>query len=204
MSACPASASATLGSVAHPEDLRLRRAGPSDAEAIAALHADSWHRHYRGAYADAYLDGDVVSDRLAVWAKRLREPDPLHHTILVEDGDGLVGFAHTILDEDAAWGALLDNLHVVHGHRHRGIGTRLLASCAPVVLERRTGLYLWVLEQNVAAQTFYAARGGTCAGRALVPPPGGVAGRLNGSPAMLRYAWDVEQLARLHAEHLEN
>jgi hypothetical protein len=27
------------------------------------LHADSWRRHYRGAYADAFLDGDVLADR---------------------------------------------------------------------------------------------------------------------------------------------
>jgi len=36
--------------VAYLEDLQLRLASPSDAEAIAALHADSWRRHYRGAY----------------------------------------------------------------------------------------------------------------------------------------------------------
>lgn len=54
--------------MAYLKDLRLRLANPSDAETIAALHADSWRRHYRGAYSDAFLDGDVISDRLAVWA----------------------------------------------------------------------------------------------------------------------------------------
>ncbi len=45
---------------------RLRHAGPEDAEQVAALHADSWRRHYRGAYADSYLDGDVVAERMQV------------------------------------------------------------------------------------------------------------------------------------------
>lgn len=187
--------------MAYLEDLVLRLANASDAEAIDALHADSWRRHYRGAYSDAFLDDDVISDHVVVWADRLREPDPPRYTILVEDGGGLIGFAHTAFDEDQAWGALLDNLHVAHGHGRRGIGSQLLALTAAAVIERRTGLYLWVQEQNVAAQAFYEARRGKCVDRALISPPGGVANRLNGSPVKLRYAWSVEHLAPLYAEH---
>ncbi|MBA3339752.1 MAG: GNAT family N-acetyltransferase, partial [Geodermatophilaceae bacterium] len=145
--------------MAYLEDLEFRHASPSDAGAIAALHADSWRRHYRGAYSDAFLDSDVASDRLVVWTGRLRARDPLHYTMVVEDGGGLVGFAHTAFDEDSTWGSLLDNLHVGHGHTRRGIGSQLLASTVSAVLERRTGLYLWVQEQNVAAQAFYDAHG---------------------------------------------
>ncbi|MBV9411286.1 MAG: GNAT family N-acetyltransferase, partial [Acidimicrobiia bacterium] len=41
-------------------DVRCRVATIDDVEAIAALHADSWRRNYRGAYLDSYLDGDVL------------------------------------------------------------------------------------------------------------------------------------------------
>ena len=172
------------------EGLQFRLAGPADAKAVANLHADSWRRHYRGAYSDAFLDGDLVADRLAVWTDRLREPDPRRCTILVEDRS-LVGFSHALFACDSTWGAMLDNLHVSDGHRRRGIASRLLALTAEAVLERteRTGLYLWVLEQNVEAQAFYEARGGRCVGRELVSPPGGIASRVTGSPAKLRYAW---------------
>jgi hypothetical protein len=34
-------------------DLQFREAGPGDAGAIAGLHADSWRRHYRGAFSDS-------------------------------------------------------------------------------------------------------------------------------------------------------
>jgi hypothetical protein len=88
------------------EEPRLRLAGPGDAAAVAKLHAESWRRHYRGAYSDAFLDGDVFADRLAVWTKRLREPDPRRCAILAED-DALVGFANTVFDDDPRWGALL-------------------------------------------------------------------------------------------------
>ena len=168
----------------------FRPAGPADAAAVAHLHADSWRRHYRGAYSDAFLDGDVVSDRLAVWTERLREPDPRRCTILAEDG-GLVGFANTFFDDDPTWGALLDNLHVADGHKSRGIGSRLLELTAKELLERSepTGLYLWVLEQNRDGQAFYEACGARRVGRRPVPPPGGIASRLSGSPMGLRYAW---------------
>jgi hypothetical protein len=46
-----------------------------------------------------------------------------------------------------------------------------------------------VLEQNVDAQAFYRARGGVNAGRRPVQPPGGIPGRLRGSPAALRFVW---------------
>jgi GNAT superfamily N-acetyltransferase len=126
---------------------------------------------------------------MAEWTRRLREPDRPSQTIVADDGERLVAFVHTVFEEDPVWGALVDNLHVVHGERRRGLGSRLLAMTARAVLERGSGLYLWVLEQNVDARAFYAARGGECVERAPVPPPGGIASRLNGSPVGLRYAW---------------
>jgi GNAT superfamily N-acetyltransferase len=176
----------------------FRLAEPSDARAIAALHADSWRRHYRGAYADAFLDGDVAVDRLAVWTDRLARRDPGSCTILAEDEGGLIGFAHSVFDEDPTWGALLDNIHVTHPHQRRGVGSGLLARTVKAVARRhsRTGLYLWVLEQNKDAQAFYEARGAKRVERGQVAPPGGVPGRLNGSPHKLRYAWDPGALVR--------
>ena len=160
-----------MADVAEPQ---FRLAGPADAAAVAHLHADSWRRHYRGAYSDAFLDGDVVADRLAVWTERLREPDPRRCTILAEHGR-LVGFAHTVFSDDPTWGALLDNLHVADGHKRRGIGSRLLALTVEAVIERPegSGLYLWVLEQNVDAQAFYEARAGNACSDARHRRPAG-------------------------------
>jgi hypothetical protein len=171
-------------------EVEFRLAGPADADAVARLHADSWRRHYRGAYADAFLDGDVLADRLAVWSARLRVPDPGRCTIVALAPE-LVGFAHTLFDDDAVWGALLDNMHVVAARKRNGIGSRLLGLSAGAVARHRAdgGLYLWVLEQNTDAQAFYVASGGVCSGREAVTPPGAVPGRLVGAPAKLRFAW---------------
>jgi ribosomal protein S18 acetylase RimI-like enzyme len=174
-----------------PGELRFRSAGQRDAAAIAALHAGSWRRHYRGAFSDAFLDGDVTAFLLDKWTTRLAAPGPLARTIIAElDGAELAGLAHTVLDDDPAWGALLDNLHVAHELKRQGVGTRLMSLTAQAVLAERpgSGLYLWVLEQNTRARAFYEARGGACVERREVQPPAGQAS-LNGRPMGLRYAW---------------
>jgi GNAT superfamily N-acetyltransferase len=172
-------------------DLWFRAACPGDAHAIAALHADSWQRHYRGAFSDAFLDNDVAGYLLPLWTERLAIPSPQARTILAERDGEVVGLAYTILGQDATWGAFLDNLHVAHGLKRQGIGTRLLALTARAVLDwsPSSGLYLLVLEQNSDARAFYAARGGTCVEREEVQPPGGDAARLNGKPVSLKYVW---------------
>jgi len=178
----------------HVRRMNLRAATSKDVEAIAALHAQSWRQNYRGAYLDAYLDGDVVSERLAVWTDRVAHPEPTDSTIVAEHDGELLGFAHTKFDDDADWGALLENLHVVPDHKRFGIGSGLMAETARTVLARPapTGLYLWVLEQNTAAQAFYTARGGRQVGRELRGPfPGG------GTAFGLRMAWpDPTRLVR--------
>lgn len=178
--------------------LRFRAAGPDDAMQVAQLHAESWRRHYRGAYADSFLDGDVIADRRSVWSARLASQAG-SATVVAEDRTGLVGFVHAVFDEDDRWGSLLDNLHVAHGHQRGGVGTALLTRAAAAIAEQATrrAMYLWVLEQNTAAQRFYRALGGRRVERAPVPPPGGVPARLNGSPGCLRIAWpDCSVLGR--------
>ena len=157
-----------------------------DADCIASLHAESWRRHYRGAYLDAYLDGDVVSDRQEVWRGRLAQPRGSQFTVIARQANELLGFAHTILDEDPRWGSLLENLHVQE--RPEENGDRF----TPAVRGRQEtpstsakgSLHLWVLDQNTTAQAFYDARGGTRVETQLRGPfPGG--GRALGH----RYYW---------------
>ena len=165
-----------------------REATALDVDPIAALHGDSWRRNYRGAYPDAFLDSDVFADRLAIWTDRLARPASRRnqYTIVAECDGVLAGFAHTILDDDPTWGALLDNLHVRHDLKGRRVGTRLMTETAQIVIERTplSGLYLWVLESNTAAQAFYEARGGRCVGRESSEPPGG-----GTAVTGLRYVW---------------
>lgn len=182
-------------------NVTVRVANPSDAGAIAALHADSWRRNYRGAYSDAFLDGDVDSDRLAVWSSRLRTAgSPPTATFVAESPEGaLAGFVHVAIGADPEWGSLLDNLHVSHQLKRSGIGTVLIIEAARVAVEHHEKLHLYVLEQNTHAQAFYQARGGRFVESSFVSPPGGVASRLSGSPKRHLYAWDDPSTVRTTA-----
>lgn len=154
----------------------FRPATAADTAAIAALHAESWRLHYRGSFPDAFLDGDVGTERLAEWTERLARPAAEDRTTVAVDGHGdIVGLAHTILYDDPRWGALLDNLHVRPDLKRQGVGARLLACSAAAVLagEPATGLYLWVLEPNAPARAFYAAQGGLERGAEAFDTPGG-------------------------------
>ncbi len=167
----------------------MRTAGPQDAEQVAWLHADSWRRHYRGAYADEFLDGDVEADRRAVWKQRLDSVGGAR-TVLIEDDDGIAGFAHVVFDADPVWGSFVDNLHVRHDRQRGGLGRALMVDLAAAVAPRdHTGMFLWVLRQNTRAQAFYTALGGRAAESKAVPPPGGVPQRLIGEPQCLRMVW---------------
>jgi len=124
--------------------IRYRSADPDDVEAIARLHADSWRRSYRGMYSDEYLDRDAEGERLTAWRSRFSSRGPNEHTTVAVQNGEVVGFVHTILDDDPQWGALLDNLHVRHDLRRSGVGTRLMAESAKIVLAHSpsSGLFL--------------------------------------------------------------
>jgi GNAT superfamily N-acetyltransferase len=164
--------------------MRLRPADAGDAAAIAALHADSWRRTYRGSLRDEFLDGDILPEREALWVGRLDRPAAGAATIVAVDGV-LVGFAHTIADVDDTWGSLLDNLHVAEGRQRSGIGAALLrATAAWVEAEaRRPVLHLWVVDANAGARAFYERLGALDVGGDVWDPPGG------GAVPRRRYAW---------------
>ena len=73
--------------------MRFRDATLADAPGIAALHAASWRRAYRGMLSDEYLDNDLEADRTSVWIGRLTTPNPNQRVVLAEVSDQLAGFA---------------------------------------------------------------------------------------------------------------
>lgn len=162
----------------------FRSATAGDIEAIATLHAESWRRHYRGAYRDEFLDGEVYSDRRSVWTERLSAPSAESVTLVADDG-AVEGFVYVVVDDDPTWGSLIDNLHVSHSSKRRGIGRELMARAAAESLTKASSrrIYLWVLEQNHNAQAFYQAVGGEYSGREEHTAQGG------GIIVGLRYAW---------------
>lgn len=133
--------------------VRLRRARPEDAPALAALHARSWRASY-APYVPAEALGVPLDDNMrARW-----ESWPEDRLILLaEDGDAVLGFAAVVRQEVP----LLDNLHVDPEARSGGIGAQLLKRMAACLAEEgAAALHLVVIADNVRARRFYVRMGG--------------------------------------------
>ena len=105
----------------------LRQADARDADLIAAMHADSWARTYRGLLPDGFLDQEVVQDRLVHWQHKIAGPEQGAQAIFIAELDGRpIGFVCVKDDPDSPWGVLLDNLHVLAPWQGTGAGKLLM------------------------------------------------------------------------------
>ena len=158
---------------------QLRPAGAADVAAIAALHATSWRRTYAAALSPAYLVGDIVAERQALWAARLLAPARGMYTVLAERQGELLGFACAVAADARPSGldgpSLLDNLHVAPGLQGQGLGRRLLLDAAAWchAAAPDCGMALSVLQSNHRARRFYAHLGASHVGDEVWAPPGG-------------------------------
>jgi predicted ester cyclase/ribosomal protein S18 acetylase RimI-like enzyme len=171
----------------HAGPWEIRRATRDDVELVADIHAESWRRAYRGLLSDEYLDERVISDRRSVWSAKLGAADSSSTLVLLASRDGEpAGFVCAILDEDPAWGALLDNLHVLSRWQGQGLGKKLMIEAARWVTSSRPGspLHLWVIEDNQEARSFYEKLAGKPLDRKVWNAPDGA--RLD----LLRYVWN--------------
>jgi ribosomal protein S18 acetylase RimI-like enzyme len=158
--------------------VNFRKAEITDAEGIAHLHASSWRRIYRGNFRDAFLDGDVFTERNKVWASRLGSPRHNQYVGVAESAGKLCGFVCMYGNEDAEWGSFIDNLHVDNEFHQQGIGTALMRH-AGAWLEKEypgQGVWLVVWEGNPAIK-FYEALGGRNTGLVEEDNPGGGTGK---------------------------
>ena len=120
---------------------RLRRALPSDAAAIAALHLAARREampYLPSLYSDAQVRAwmrDTLLPRAEVWVAEVAG-EPVGYLALVDD--------------------ILDHLYVAPGRQGRGVGSLLLVKAKEL---RPAGLRLYTFERNRRARDFYEARG---------------------------------------------
>ncbi len=102
--------------------LVIRPAVPADADAIAALHADSRRELFRGVLADSYLDGAMDDELRGRWQDAVAAPGP-GWTILVAILDAaFAGFVSAGPYPDEPERQTIQNVYVAPGPVHAWTG----------------------------------------------------------------------------------
>ncbi len=144
--------------------VEVRRAVPSDAAAIAAVHVRTWQVAYRGLMPDELLDGLSVAEREALWREVLnRRQGPGAVLVAAEDG-AVLGFCAVgtpSRDDDAGERvAEIGAMYVDPAVWRAGVGRALMETALDALrAEGWRSVTLWVLAENTQAREFYAQLG---------------------------------------------
>jgi GNAT superfamily N-acetyltransferase len=144
------------------DGVTLRRAGPDDAEAIAAVRIDGWRRSYKGLVPQSYLDAMNVPASLPLWQRVLDAPGDVASVFVAEKDGAVVGFAagNRLPEPKHGFDAELTAIYLAQDVQRRGLGRRLVGTIAAERASHgATGLIVWVLAGNKAARAFYEALG---------------------------------------------
>lgn len=137
----------------------VRPAAPEDAAALADVHVTSWQATYRGVFDDDFLESLDRGTR-AVWfearigsgASILVDPD--------ERPKGFCWYGKPLADEEEEDWAEVYAIYVHPEAWGEGHGHRLLAAAVRDMTELGyNGVFLWVLDRNERARSFYERQG---------------------------------------------
>ncbi|HEX4305160.1 MAG TPA: GNAT family N-acetyltransferase [Solirubrobacterales bacterium] len=145
--------------------VELREARRGDELAVAEVHVRSWQEAYRGLMPDSYLDSLDPRDRASRYAFEASDPAAPKTVLAIgkEDGDEVVlGFATFCpsRDEDLPGFGEIVALYVDPDRHNGGVGRLLMAEARRRLSEAGfQNAFLWVLDGNTRAATFYEREG---------------------------------------------
>lgn len=142
-----------------PEDVTIRPATTTDAEAIARVDIASWRGAYSEILPGSYLSSLDVDERAGLWRTAVTARGT--SVLVAEDEGGPVGFTSMgpSRDEDAEPGDR--EIYAIYLHP-RAWGTGVARDLMRAVLDSLspgTVVSLWILEGNDRAQHFYRRHG---------------------------------------------
>jgi RimJ/RimL family protein N-acetyltransferase len=155
---------------------RIRDATASDVGMIAEAHVEAWRTAYADLMPRSAIESHTLDERRGQWGQIVA--DPSRRALVVEDAEGIAGFALYGRPEDENGtqdtGELL-GIYLVERAIGLGVGRELLdrATRDLAALGYRRGV-LWVLEANARARRFYEAAGWRTDGATRPHPVGDV------------------------------
>ena len=179
--------------------IAVRRARPSDAPLIGAVHVAAWRSTYPGILPEAYLARLSVVRHVAQYDRQIRSGGGVYVAVAsgpdVPEGAAprLVGFTTVGRGRGKLPGGCsadgeIETLYVLDDWRDRGVGRRLIRTgAAHLAAAGSRAAFLWVLSSN-PSRWFYERLGG----RAVAHSQTSVAGV---SVPQTAFAWDpIERL----------
>ncbi len=142
--------------------LRVRRAGITDAPAVADIYVETWREAYPGMLPDRVLVGMSSERQRRAWRRSIC--DPAQGVLLAEDRTGAVlgfGSCGATRHPSLPFSGEIYTLYVAPDHQRRGIGGMLLNGLLSELRRRgHRSAMVWALADN-PSRFFYEAMGAT-------------------------------------------
>lgn len=144
-------------------DVIIRNALLSDAEAGARLHVKTWQSAYQGLMPKEFLETLKVEEFVLNWRKAISSIDESRLRVVAEDKGRIVGFvgAGPSRWDIAGFQEELYGIYVHPREQGRGVGRKLVEFYIDWLLDRKKEAFvLWVIKDNLPSRRFYEATGG--------------------------------------------
>ena len=152
----------------------IRRARPTDATAIGAVHVAAWRSTYAGILPKDYLARLSAVRQAAHYQAAIRGGIGVYVAVRADSDPGaaiVVGFAtagRARQGSGAPADGEIETLYVLDDWRDRGLGRRLMRATADHLSDMACqDVFLWVLRDN-PSRWFYARLGGKPAAEAVI------------------------------------
>ena len=133
-------------------DVLIRPAALSDAEAIATIHVNAWKQTYHGLMPDSVLDNLSIERRTDQWKTILANPkDEYYLTFVAEKNANVVGFANYGKERegDPQYLGELYSIYLLKDFQGQGIGRSLMQKTVEGLLALEIeSMLVWVLAEN--------------------------------------------------------
>lgn len=159
--------------------ITVRRARPSDAISIGAVHVAAWRSAYPGILPDSFLARLSVPRQAAHYDAAIRSPTTGVFVASASGGDVPSGSGSRVIGFVTAGRARgefarhlaegeVETLYVLDDWRDRGVGRKLMRAAAAHLAQMGCkSCFLWVLRDN-PSRWFYQRLGGKPLGEAVV------------------------------------